>query len=116
MDTAGWMACADSADPAHGRSCDARDAALEAGQSLVTTDFVIDEERATWRASSDDGRLRRRPNPSSHPRWLERGQQATALRVEAAPASPAGARSWQSADPETGNQPSLKLAISRRPH
>lgn len=37
------MACADAADPAHARSCEARDAALEAGQTLVTTDFVADE-------------------------------------------------------------------------
>lgn len=43
VDTAGWMACADAADPAHGRCCTARDSALEAGQSLVTTDFVVDE-------------------------------------------------------------------------
>ena len=43
MDTAGWMACADSADPAHARSRAARDAALEAGQPLITTDFVVDE-------------------------------------------------------------------------
>ena len=43
VDTAGWMACADAADPGHARSCAARDAALEAGQVLVTTDFVIDE-------------------------------------------------------------------------
>ena len=37
------MACADSADPTHARCCAARDAALEAGQRLVTTDFVVDE-------------------------------------------------------------------------
>jgi predicted nucleic acid-binding protein len=43
MDTAGWMACADSADPAHARCCAARDAALEGGRILVTTDFVVDE-------------------------------------------------------------------------
>jgi hypothetical protein len=43
VDTAGWMACADGADPAHERSCAARDAALKAGQALVTTDFVVDE-------------------------------------------------------------------------
>jgi predicted nucleic acid-binding protein len=43
VDTAGWMACADAADPAHDRCCTARDNALEAGQSLVTTDFVVDE-------------------------------------------------------------------------
>ena len=43
VDTAGWVACADGADPAHIRCCAARDTALEAGQALVTTDFVIDE-------------------------------------------------------------------------
>lgn len=43
VDTAGWMACADSGDPAHGGCCGARDGALEAGQMLVTTDFVVDE-------------------------------------------------------------------------
>jgi predicted nucleic acid-binding protein len=43
VDTAGWMACADGADPAYVRCCAARDSALEAGQMLVTTDFVVDE-------------------------------------------------------------------------
>lgn len=43
VDTAGWMACADSGDPAHGSACEARDAALEAGTLLVTTDYVMDE-------------------------------------------------------------------------
>ena len=43
LDTAGWIACADAADLAHARACAARDAALEAGQTLVTTDFVVDE-------------------------------------------------------------------------
>lgn len=43
VDTAGWMACADGADPAHVRACAARDTALEAGHTLVTTDFVVDE-------------------------------------------------------------------------
>jgi hypothetical protein len=43
VDTAGWMACADAADPVHVRSCAARDGALEQGQILVTTDFVVDE-------------------------------------------------------------------------
>ncbi len=37
------MACADSADPAHRRAARARDAALEEGKVLVTTDYVIDE-------------------------------------------------------------------------
>jgi hypothetical protein len=43
VDTAGWVACADTADPAHARSLAARDAALGSGQLLVTTDFVVDE-------------------------------------------------------------------------
>lgn len=43
VDTAGWVACADAADSAHARSGAARDAALEAGQILVTTDFIVDE-------------------------------------------------------------------------
>ena len=43
VDTAGWMACADAADPAHRASREARDAALRAGDLLVTTDYVADE-------------------------------------------------------------------------
>src|SRR5919108_4908479 len=43
VDTAGWMACADRADPAHVACTAARDATLEASQILITTDFVVDE-------------------------------------------------------------------------
>lgn len=43
VDTGGWMACADRADPAHEACAGARDAALEAGCILITTDFVVDE-------------------------------------------------------------------------
>lgn len=43
VDTAGWMACADAADPAHDAARAARDTALEAGRFLVTTDYVVDE-------------------------------------------------------------------------
>jgi predicted nucleic acid-binding protein len=43
MDTGGWMACADRADPAHASCRAARDGALESGRTLITTDFVIDE-------------------------------------------------------------------------
>ena len=43
VDTAGWMACADSADPAHEAACRARDEALAAGRVLVSTDYVADE-------------------------------------------------------------------------
>jgi uncharacterized protein len=71
VDTAGWMACADAADPAHARMAAARDAALEAGQLLVTSDFVVDETltlirlrlglpaaEAWWRQIDDSARLR----------------------------------------------------------
>jgi hypothetical protein len=37
------MACADEADPTHQRARQARDAALEEGKILVTTDYVVDE-------------------------------------------------------------------------
>jgi uncharacterized protein len=43
VDTGGWMACADRADPAHLTCTAARDATLEAGRILITTDFVVDE-------------------------------------------------------------------------
>jgi hypothetical protein len=43
IDTGGWMACADRADPAHAACAAARDATLEAGRLLMTTDFVVDE-------------------------------------------------------------------------
>ena len=43
VDTAGWMACADRADPAHAAACAARDAALEQGNVLLTTDYVMNE-------------------------------------------------------------------------
>jgi len=43
VDTAGWMACADEGDPAHERACGARDAALEQGEILIATDYVVDE-------------------------------------------------------------------------
>jgi predicted nucleic acid-binding protein len=43
VDTAGWVSCADGADAHHARSTAARDAALEAGQTLITTDFVVDQ-------------------------------------------------------------------------
>jgi hypothetical protein len=43
VDTAGWMACADGADPFHGPAVAARDGALEAGRLLLTTDYVADE-------------------------------------------------------------------------
>ncbi len=43
VDTAGWVACADEADPAHHQAVRARDDWIEAGRTLVTTDYVADE-------------------------------------------------------------------------
>jgi len=43
VDTAGWMACADAADPVHEAARAARDYALEQNTILVTTDYVVDE-------------------------------------------------------------------------
>ncbi|MDE2783829.1 MAG: hypothetical protein OXK77_12800 [Gemmatimonadota bacterium] len=43
VDTAGWMAMADAADPAHESSRRERDSCLEGGGILVSTDYVIDE-------------------------------------------------------------------------
>ena len=43
VDTAGWMACADEADPAHSKAVIARDQWLEKSGLLVTTDYVVDE-------------------------------------------------------------------------
>ena len=71
VDTAGWMACADESDPAHQRARQARDAALEEGKILVTTDYVVDETltlirvrlsliaaEAWWSQVEDSSRLR----------------------------------------------------------
>lgn len=43
VDTAGWMAMADSRDPLHRKSVQCRDQWLEDGAILVTSDYVIDE-------------------------------------------------------------------------
>lgn len=43
VDTAGWIACADEADPAHRKAIAARDAWLEGGGVCYTTDYVADE-------------------------------------------------------------------------
>jgi predicted nucleic acid-binding protein len=43
VDTAGWMAMADSKDPMHTPFRTARDQWLEAGGILVVSNYVIDE-------------------------------------------------------------------------
>ncbi|HOX04743.1 MAG TPA: PIN domain-containing protein [Candidatus Paceibacterota bacterium] len=71
VDTAGWMACADAADPSHAQACAARDLWLEQQGRLVTTDYVADETltllrlriglkaaEAWWRQADGSLRLR----------------------------------------------------------
>ena len=43
VDTAGWMACADAADPSHRAATKTRDNWLEKGGMFVTTDYIADE-------------------------------------------------------------------------
>ena len=43
LDIAGWIACADEADPDHKAACGARDNWLEREGLLITSDYVIDE-------------------------------------------------------------------------
>jgi len=50
VDTSGWVAVTDGEDGNHVQMCAARNAALEAGQLLVTTDFVVDETLTFLRA------------------------------------------------------------------
>lgn len=71
VDTAGWVACADAADPAHKPAAAARDHWLDHGGVLVTTDYVADETltflrlrlgldaaEAWWRQVDGSSRLR----------------------------------------------------------
>ncbi len=73
VDTAGWMACADASDPGHKRTCDARDAALEMGTILVTTDYVVDETLTL---------LRKRINLTAAERWWSQVEASSRLRWE----------------------------------
>ena len=50
VDTAGWVACTDTAEPAHKQAAAARDRWLEEGGLLVTTDYVADETLTLLRA------------------------------------------------------------------
>lgn len=43
VDTAGWMACADAADPDHAAARSARDHWLDREGLLLTSDYIIDE-------------------------------------------------------------------------
>lgn len=49
VDTAGWLAAADGSAPKNRDACLARDAWLEEGGLLVSTDYVCDETLTTLR-------------------------------------------------------------------
>ena len=73
VDTAGWMACADDADPAHNRVVKARDHWFEQGGILVTTDYVIDETLTL---------VRTRLGLAAAGRWWVQIEQSSRLRWE----------------------------------
>jgi len=73
VDTAGWMACADAADPAHEDACAARDSALEQSIVLVTTDYVVDETLTL---------IRKRLGHKAAGTWWQQVEASTRLRWE----------------------------------
>ncbi|MCU0772445.1 MAG: PIN domain-containing protein [Verrucomicrobia bacterium] len=82
-DTAGWMACADAADPAHKPCAAARDAWLEQGGVLVTTDYIVDETLTLMRLRLGHAAAEswwRQVDGSSRIRW----EQITPARAEKA--------------------------------
>lgn len=73
VDTAGWMACADAADPAHESSCAARNAMLVRGIPLVTTDYIVDETLTL---------IRRRMGIRAAEKWWQQIEASSRLRWE----------------------------------
>ncbi|MEW6755519.1 MAG: PIN domain-containing protein [Candidatus Latescibacterota bacterium] len=74
VDTAGWVAAADAADPAQARVSAARDEWLAGGGLLLTTDYVIDETLTT---------LRFRLGLGAAETWWQQVDGSSRLRVEA---------------------------------
>lgn len=74
VDTAGWMAMADAAEPAHGDARAARDGWLRTGGVLISTNFVQDETLTL---------LRIRLGIDAAEQWWTRVAQSPRLRWEA---------------------------------
>jgi len=72
-DTAGWMACADGADPAHRATVIVRDAWLKAGGVFVTTDYIADETLTL---------IRMRLGPAAAEAWWRQVDDSTRVRWE----------------------------------
>jgi uncharacterized protein len=73
VDTAGWVACADAADSAHGPAGDEVNRWLEDRGVLVTTDYVADETLTL---------LRRRLGLDAAEAWWRRVEGSSRLRWE----------------------------------
>ncbi len=72
-DTAGWMACADAADPAHRATVAARDGWLKAGGVFVTTDYIADETLTL---------IRMRLGPAAAEEWWRQVDASSRVRWE----------------------------------
>lgn len=73
VDTAGWVAMADAADPAHAACRASRDEWLEGGGVLVSSDYVLDETLTL---------LRMRLGHAAAARWWEQVEGSHRLRWE----------------------------------
>ena len=72
VDTPGWMAMADLADPMHAATRQERDACLRGGGLLITTDYVLNETLTLIRSSlGQDAAVRwwRQIGASSRLQW-----------------------------------------------
>ncbi|MDE0001734.1 MAG: PIN domain-containing protein [Rhodospirillaceae bacterium] len=86
VDTAGWMAMADAADPMHDASRGSRDAWLRSGGHLLSTDYVIDETLTL---------IRMRLGLRAAARWWEQIDASSRLRWEwITPSRAEEARRW----------------------
>ena len=73
VDTAGWMALADAADPKHEACCSARDQWLESGGGLISTDYIADETLTL---------IRVRLGLRAAAKWWDQVEQSARLRWE----------------------------------
>ena len=73
VDTAGWIAAADSSDPSNRAARDARDSWLSSKGLLLTTDYVINETLTT---------LRFRIGLDAAEAWWEQIRGSNRLRIE----------------------------------
>lgn len=86
VDTAGWMALADSGDHAHASARQARDTHLSDGGILITTDYVVDETLTL---------IRMRLGLRAAARWWEQVDASTRVGWERIDPARAGkARAW----------------------